>query len=138
MESERRSSGGPLRYFGGHKLHVEVDPNIVALARALVPRAVRLKRTRYEPHITVIRNETPPDLRKWMSYEGIVLPFEYEPHVYNDDTYYWLRVFCPQLTAIRKELGLPASSEWSRAPDGFESFHCTVGNLKLDKSAGAK
>lgn len=132
---DRLQSSGALRYYGGFKLNVEVDPGIVELARALVPKSVRLRRTRYEPHITVVRNEAVPKPGKWSLYEGIITTFEYDPYVYNDDTYYWLRVYCPLLTDIRRELGLPPSSQWSRAPDGFESFHVTIGNLKVDKPA---
>lgn len=127
---KRFTSSGPLRYFGGFKLIVEVDPGIVKLARALVPKSVRLQRTRYEPHITVVRNEVVPKPGKWTLNEGIITTFEYEPYVHDDGTYYWLRVFCPRLSDIRTELGLPPSSEWSRGPDGFESFHITIGNVK--------
>lgn len=125
----RRVSVGPLRYTNEPKLNVEVDPEIVRLARALLPKAVRLNRGRYAPHITVIRNEAvKSDL--WGAYEGVFVEFEYEPFVYSTDTYYWLRVFSSALTKIRTDLGLPESSEWSRGPDGFESFHVTIGNLK--------
>jgi hypothetical protein len=125
-----RVSVGALRYTGEPKLNVEVDPEIVRLARALVPKAFRLNRTRYAPHITVVRNESIPDMTRWGQHEGTFIEFEYEGVVYNDDTYYWLRAFSPVLTRLRVELGLPESSEWSRAPDGFESFHVTIGNQK--------
>ncbi len=133
---KRFASSGPLRYFGGFKLIVEVDPGIVKLARALVPKSVRLQRTRYDPHITVVQNEVVPKPGKWMLNEGIITTFEYEPYVHDDGTYYWLRVFCPRLSDIRTELGLPPSSEWSRGPDGFESFHLTIGNLKKGEQSG--
>ncbi len=130
VDDERRVSVGPLRYHDGFKLNVEVDPEIVRLARALVPKSIRLNRTRYAPHITVVRNEEVPKPALWGTHEGAFVEFEYEPIVYNDETYYWLRVFSSALTKVRLDLGLPESSEWSRAPDGFESFHVTIGNQK--------
>ena len=133
-----RSSVGALRYHEGPKLNVEVDPEIVRLARALVPKATRLNHTRYAPHITVVRNEDVPKPELWGRHEGLFVEFEYEPHVYNDDTYYWLRVWSPVLGQIRTELGLPESSHWTRAPDGFESFHVTIGNTKAAVSPGSK
>jgi len=125
-----RSSVGPLRYTDEPKLNVEVDPEIVRLARALMPKSTRLNRTKYAPHITVIRNETIPKMDLWGRHEGLFVEFEYEPIVYNDDTYFWLRAYSPVLTQVRLELELPESSPWSRAPDGFDSFHVTIGNLK--------
>lgn len=127
---DRRSSVGPLRYHEGYKLNVEVDPEIARLARALVPKTVRLRQTRYAPHITVIRNEAVPNVEMWGSLEGVFVEFDYDPFVYNDETYFWLRVWSPVLIQVRLDLGLFESSVWSRAPDGFESFHITVGNLK--------
>lgn len=129
---ERCTSVGPLRYTDAeYKLNVEVDPEIVRLARSFVPKTVKLNRTRFAPHITVVRNEIPKNISGWRSLEGVFVGFEYDPCVLNDDTYYWLRVWSPTLTKIRIELGLPASSEWTRAPDGFESYHLTIGNLKV-------
>lgn len=127
---ERFVGFGTLRYTDEPKLNVEVDPEIVRLARALVPKAVRLNRSKYAPHITVIRNEAVPNMALWGQHEGAFVEFEYEPAVHNDDTYYWLRAFSPRLVQLRLELGLFESSEWSRAPDGFESFHVTIGNQK--------
>lgn len=125
------STSGRVRYSipeGKHKLIVEVDPGIAALARALTP--VKLNTPRYATHISVVRHETPPNLSVWGKYEGVLMPFEYCPFVYNDEKYYWLQVLSPELVKIRIELGLPASSLKSRPPDGTEMFHATIGNTK--------
>lgn len=114
----------------GHKLHLSIDPGIVETYRALVPKAVRLQRGRYTAHISVIRNEPVPNLELWEKYQGEPIQFEYESHIYNDDTYYWLRCFSPALIFIRRELGLPDLSDLARGPDWFASFHCTLGNTK--------
>jgi hypothetical protein len=124
------SSSGRLVYSEGFKLNVEVNDGIALFARALMPKSIRIQLPRYKPHITVIRNEMLSYTNKWGIYEGELIKFHYESFVRNDDIYYWLRVFSPRLISIRLEMGLPQSSKWSRAPDGFESFHTTIGNLK--------
>jgi hypothetical protein len=127
-------SSGPLRYSrlenGGFKLVLEVDPEIPRLARALIPKAVRLNQPRFAPHITVVRNEVPKRERYWGRLEGRTIYFTYSPVVCVGEVYFWLRVFCTPLNKLREELGLPHSSEWSRPPDGSECFHTTIGNTK--------
>ena len=114
----------------GHKLHVEVDPGIAETYRALVPKTVRLNKPRYAPHISVIRSEIVPRLDLWGKYEGQSVRFQYDSHIYNDETYYWLRVTCPILMFVRRELGLPSLSDLARPPDMAACFHTTFANLK--------
>lgn len=114
-----------------HKVIVDVDTGIVQVARALLPRTLRLNTTRYAPHITVVdRNEPVIDRSTWGRGAGWIVTFGYDSHVYNDDTYYWLRATCPALNAVRRSLGLSDWSTGARAPDGFDSFHITIGNTK--------
>jgi len=56
--------------------------------------------------------------------------FFYSPNIQTDNVYFWLNVYSPLLTYIRKDLGLPETSELSRPPSGEECFHITIGNLK--------
>jgi hypothetical protein len=130
----RYKSVGELHYSSndvhGFKVHVDVDPGIAETYRALVPKSVRLQRTRYPPHISVVRKEMVAKLDEWGKHEGALIPFEYEPVVYNDETYYWLRCYSQVLVEIRRGLGLPDLSEMARGPDMFDSFHCTIGNCK--------
>ena len=112
-----------------HQLVVKVDQGIVDVARALVPKHIRLNRQKYEPHITVIRKEVPQH-GPWGLHHDKPVEFEFDSYVFNDDTYFWLRAFSPQLIEIRKELGLPDYSWAARGPDGFDSFHITIGNTK--------
>lgn len=61
-------SEGFLRYSHADNkywLVVDVDSGIVDVARALVPKSIRLNKTKYSPHITVVRNEIPPNLTAW-------------------------------------------------------------------------
>lgn len=117
---------GRLR-FTTEKVWVDVDPGIVLLVRSLIPVARRPKPQRYDPHITVVRNEgfsLPPGLAEkdvW---------FTYDPAVVEGEVYWWLRAWCLDLTSLRLSLGLSASSEFSRPPNGEDCFHITVGNTK--------
>ena len=55
----------------------------------------------------------------WQKYDGIKLSFYYDGVIYNDDDgYFWIKVECPELAAIRQELGLP--------PQPFWPYHCTI------------
>lgn len=128
-------SSGALHYNHidgyGYKLVVEVNSAIVDLARALVPKWIELNSTRYAPHISVVRRETPTNLTMWGKYEGEQVPFEYSPEIHYDNTYFWLRVFSKRLVEIRVELGLPPSRLGVTCPpDGEAVFHVTVGNRK--------
>jgi len=130
----RYKSEGVLHYSVeasvGHKLILSVDPGIAELYRSLVPKSARIKRPKFAPHISVIRKEAIPLLHLWGKKQGEVVVFEYEPRVYNDETYYWLRCWSHGLVSVRRELGLPDLSDLARAPDLFDSFHCTIGNTK--------
>ncbi len=134
MKAVRHKSEGVLNYSiesdVGYKLSVSIDPGIAETYRALVPRYVRLQRPRFDPHISVIRKEPISNLDLWEKYQGKRVGFEYEPIIYNNETYYWLRCFSSTLMFIRRELGLPDLSELARPPDLFDSFHTTLGNTK--------
>lgn len=116
------SSIGKLEY-SPNKLIVLVDPEITNYYRSLVPKYWNLKRSKYLPHITVIREE------KCQEISGDIL-FTYIPTIYRNDTYAWLNVYCEELCNIRKSMGLEPYSELSKPPDGTECFHSTIGNFK--------
>ena len=113
-----------------HKIHVEVDPGIVDLVRALLPPHIRLNRTRYEPHITTVRDEEVPRWEVAAELHGTPIPFEYDPRVVAGEVYWWLRVWSPELVRLRRSLGLSDLSELCRPPDLEDCFHITVGNTK--------
>jgi hypothetical protein len=66
----------------------------------------------------------------WSKYNNQNIDVQYSPYIFNDDTYFWLCVFCPLLENIRIELGLKKTSLWTRSPDGQHDFHMTIGNVK--------
>ncbi|AEO93378.1 gp116 [Bacillus phage G] len=74
-------------------------------------------------HISIIRNEEPPDEFKhlWGKRNGMEVEFTYTPDFETNGNYWWLKVDCPQLDDIREELGLP------RKP--FFDYHLSIGKL---------
>lgn len=126
-------STGALRYFHrtGYKLIVEVDPEIVRYYRTLMPKYIQSNPQMFAPHISVVREEIPPNLDLWGKYEGQKAEFSYTGTVHFGAIYCWLNVFSTQLEEIRLELGLPVSTQYTLPPEGFvKCFHCTVGNFK--------
>jgi hypothetical protein len=121
-----------------YKLIVAVDKGIVDYYRSLVPKHVGLRQQRYDPHITVVRNEIPPYLEEWQPNTCISdtlfynewVEFEYSHKIGWDDIYWWLPVYCDELAWIRQKLGLEPSSQWTRPPDDSDCFHITIGNCK--------
>lgn len=114
------------------KVQVLVENAIVAYARSLIPAAVNLNRTRYDPHITVVREEK-VDRGLWTTagkWHGARVQFQYDPRVVPGDVYWWLRVWSDEIIEFRRSMGLPDLSWACRPPDGEAVFHVTIGNLK--------
>lgn len=130
------TSKGKLRYDitedAGYKLIVEVDLGIVQFYRALIPPWYpKINPQKYRPHISVVRNEIPPNKEVWRKYEGDEVEFLYSNIVHSGTVYWWLNCFSVKLEEIRLELGLPVDSPYTRPPDGLKkTFHCTIGNIK--------
>jgi hypothetical protein len=74
-------------------------------------------------HISIIRNEEPPDEFKhfWKAKEGMEVEFFYTPDFETNGDYWWLNVQCPELNKIRTELGLPSEPEFG--------YHLSIGKL---------
>ncbi len=107
-------------------LVVDCDPNIGKYYRHLYflenNKCSKIQRPAWEIHISVVRNEEPPNPELWMAHEGEEIEFEYHPPVQNNEIFYWLPVTCEKLLDIRERLGLP------RQPD--YDLHMTIGNNK--------
>jgi hypothetical protein len=112
------------------KLIVQVDPDISHFARSLIPKYLHVKQPMFAPHISVVRDWTPPNMDVWEKYQGHSVNFEYDSYVHNDELYYWLDVYSLELEAVRTELGLRPHGDVTTSPDGKHRFHITVGNLK--------
>jgi hypothetical protein len=121
---------GTLKYFDDEwKINIRLDDDLVDFYRSLIPKHIRLNKTKFPPHITVVRNEEIPNKDVWKKYEGLQIQFKYG-YLASGEIYWWLPVYCRKLTLIRKELGLPPSSKLTRPPNNRECFHITIGNMK--------
>lgn len=130
-------SVGKLRYspqlLGGKQerwwIVIDCDPEIGKYYRELYRLehhgVHELLRPAWDSHITVLRNEEPPDEFKsqWGRYEGWEIPFVVFPPCETDGYYVWVSVesgFCHDL---RKELGL---SRWP-----LIDFHVSIGHTGI-------
>lgn len=84
---------------------------------------IKLNKPLFGAHISVVRGEEPPIefKEKWKQQNGKELAFAYKHEVENNGEYWWLRVRCPALNELRKELGLNAEVEFD--------FHLTIGRV---------
>ena len=80
------------------------------------------------PHVTIVRNELPPNKSLWRTFAGERVTLQYLPGVQSalkrdslgrPVTYHWLNVVCERFEEIRTSLGLPRNS------DGI--YHTTIG-----------
>jgi hypothetical protein len=129
LESEGAKGIGTLKFEGNDRLVLEIDPNIGALYRTLIPKYKPVQRQMYPVHITVVRTGVETvDPQVWEEakdkYEGKNVPFEYERDVKEGDIYYWLAAQSPELENIRQELGLTPHRP------GYSDFHITIANKK--------
>jgi hypothetical protein len=124
--SDRFESIGTLFYSGRNKVALNVDLGLAEYYRSTIPKSVKHNRPKYKPHITVVRSgrEVVPDRREWGKHAGERISFQYDPFVYMDNTYIWLKAYSNRLQEIRKGLGLPAMRE------RFGEFHITIANRK--------
>jgi len=92
----------------------------------------KLAKPYWGAHVTVVRNEEPPNKDLWWNYDGERVEFEYLPGVqsnYSDErfrSFWWVNVICPRFEEIRVELGLPKNS------DGI--YHMTIGSAENEKN----
>lgn len=127
MTEARHNSTGTLRYGENNRVTLEIDPELVRYLLTMMPKYVEVQPQMYRPHITVVRTRiesVDPDHPAWGKHEGKKIPFEYDPHIYYQEPYYFLKAYSKELEDIREELGLP------RMRPGFKNFHFTIGNTK--------
>lgn len=121
---------GYLKYSTNpNKLIVEVDQQIQDYYRSQIN--VKTNKQKYPAHITVMRGEIPNEYIRFIDKMPII--FEYDHYLFNDNKYYWLNVKCEKLKQVRRCIGLNSTHELTYSPDGRNSFHITVANLKWNK-----
>lgn len=95
-------------------------------------KATKLASPYWGSHITVVRNEEPPNKELWWNYDGERIEFEYFPGVQTNLTderfrsFWWVNVVCPRFEEIRVELGLSKNS------DGI--YHMTIGSAENENN----
>ena len=125
-------STGRLRYAtDSWWLVVDCDQVLADYYLALMPKAWYAQRGRYPAHITVSRNEEPPNKEHWKKYDGQLLEFFYLPGLKQGKIYFWLDIYCKKLEEIRLELGLQVINLFEPPLPGFRKrFHMTIANTK--------
>lgn len=91
-------------------LVVDCDPSIGAYYRDLYALYHYKCRVLYRPawreHITVVRDEIPPNKHLWEKYDGEIVTFKYDLCPQTNGYYWWFKIKCHRLLDIREELGL--------------------------------
>lgn len=128
---------GTLRYStdgSGYWLIAELDTQIGAYYRALLPKWFGAKAGRHDTHCTVVRGgrDVPSNVAAWGKYEGERVLCHYEPGLLVAGPYYYLRVVSKRFEEIRQELGLLLDNgAYEPPPPGYAKwFHITVANAK--------
>ena len=91
-------------------LVIDCDPEFGKYYRHLFylmsNRCYKLQRPAWECHITVIRDEEPPNKQFWEKYNGQEVEFAVIPKLGTNGDYYWFPVECNMALDLRVELGL--------------------------------
>lgn len=140
MKKEWYEAKGTLRYspqrLGGEEsqkwwLVIDCQDDISEYYRHVIHiesyKTLKLQKPYWGSHITVIRNEEPPNQELWKKYDGQEIVFKYGNHIgtnYSPErwkSFWWLDSRCEWALDIREELGL------RREP--YPQFHLTIGNI---------
>jgi hypothetical protein len=77
--------------------------------------------TAWGAHVSWVKGEEPKNKSIWGKRKQI--RFRYSNTIrYDNQLHAWLDVWCPQLHALRAELGLPQKRHWN--------FHITLGRIR--------
>lgn len=125
-------SYGIIKY-EGDKCSLEVSKDFGDYYFSLIPKYYYANRPRYKPHITIVRSGIETIKENYGMWDGMKVPFVYEPTIKLDrknyfgevdNTYFLLDCFSLYIGLLREHLGLT----WFRK--GFNSYHLTIANLK--------
>lgn len=129
----------PSQY--GYRLVLDICPGLSMLYQRLIPKwfgrpflhsPTLNYGLRAKPHITIIRRETPKNLKVWGKYEGEVVEFFYDPYLHTDwKQYWWLNCYSHRLEEIAEELGMVPFVNYIEPAEGYRKvWHTTVANFK--------
>jgi len=96
-------------------------------------KGIKLTRSAWGPHVSVVRGEKPLNIKLWKKYDGKKVWFEYDPKYLNTNgKHWWFRVISPELESIRQELGLTPQPEYFHRDSQTQRvnpFHLTIGHM---------
>ena len=129
MISNLVTNHGNLFYFKEEKkLIVEIDEDFQRYYLNQIPKYLLPRKTKFKPHISVIRNETNIDLSN-LNFKQV--KYSYIPIINYDDVYFWISVFSLDLACIRMKVGLtPTKIGVTFSPNKNSSFRITIANKK--------
>jgi hypothetical protein len=113
---------GIVRYKGDWII-IEAPYDIVLYYKWWVEKHLgkKISTSYHKPHITVLAGKHEQGLNKhkfWAKYDGAKVPFKYYTYLHTDNRwftqgkYFWLRVECPLVPVLRRELGLKPELKW--------------------------
>jgi len=109
-------------------LIIECDPDLGRYWRWLYEKHHHHLRQLQAPlwgaHVSVIRDEEPPNLELWEQAPQPIVTLDYDHEPQETADYIWLRVNCEAALDYREALGLP------RQPP--TPLHLTIGNCKAN------
>lgn len=111
-------------YCDGKKLVANLGWDFGNYYFRLFPKYFEITRQKFEAHVTIVRSFERAEFKK--NYTGRI-DIDYDPMVYYDSPYYFLKCWSKQIGEIRKELGLPEY----RKP--FDYYHITIANTKFER-----
>ena len=113
-----------LKLVPGGWLIATCDPEIVKYYSWLCKRhGIEIEQgSRNGPHISVIKGER-IDKKELNKFLNKPITFEYSNQLRTNEYHVWLDVRSPEMSHVRKELGLKEKP--------FHSFHFTIGRLRL-------
>jgi hypothetical protein len=107
-------------------LILECEPDVGRYLRHLhalhTHRTDTLSDPLWGPHVSIIQDERPVDMRLWRSLEGQPMAFEYSLPPEDIGAYVFYPVHCTEALDYREALGLPRAPRWP--------LHLTIGNRK--------
>lgn len=108
-------------YTDGRKIVANLGWDFGNYYYKLMPKYFEATRQKYEAHVTIVRGFEKANIRK--NYRGTI-EIQYDPMVYFDHPYYFLKCWSKEIGQIRIECGL----EVFRKP--FDYYHITIANVK--------
>jgi hypothetical protein len=87
------------------------------------PSQHKLVKPVWGAHISWIRNEYIPNLKKWKISNNEIIEYEYDSNVQTNGKFFWLKVKCDYLLDLRSQYGLNRDPKFG--------LHLTIGRIIL-------